>query len=232
MSESPQTLVTFANRILAHENVLDAFGHVSIRNPKDAGRFFLPRSIAPELVTEGDVLEFDLTGETVTPTTFALYTERVIHSVIYKMRPDVQAICHHHAPAIMPFCLTDLKLRVVTQLGASIGKHVPLWDQRETFGATNHLVTREDEAVEMTECLGANNIVLMKRHGATVVAGSIRELTFRSVYSCRDADLQLRALSYGDISCFDDTEIDLAAQFPEASLSRAWEYWRSRLPKG
>jgi hypothetical protein len=91
-------------------------------------------------------------------TKVALYTERVIHSVIYKMRPDVNAMCHHHAPAIMPFCLADLKLRVVTQLGAAIGKTVPLWDQRDEFGATNHLVTREDEAVAMTQCLGASNM--------------------------------------------------------------------------
>jgi HCOMODA/2-hydroxy-3-carboxy-muconic semialdehyde decarboxylase len=223
-------LVTLANRILAREGVLDAFGHVSMRHPADPGRIYLPRSIAPELVTESDVLECDLSGEPVAPTKVPLYTERVIHSIIYKMRPDVNAICHHHAPAIMPFCLADLKLRVVTQLGAAIGKQVRLWDQRDEFGATNHMVTREDEAVAMTKCLGANNMVLMKRHGATVVGSSMRELVFRSIYSCRDAELQLRALTYGEISVCTDAEIDLAAKFPEATLSRAWDYWRSRLP--
>ena len=146
------------------------------------------------------MLECDLTGEPVAPTKVGLYTERVIHSVIYKMRPDVNAICHHHAPAIMPFCLADLNLRVVTQLGVTIGKRVPLWDQRDEFGATNHMVTREDEAVAITQCLGPNNMVLMKRHGATVVGSSMRELVFRSIYSCRDAELQLRALTYGEIS--------------------------------
>jgi HCOMODA/2-hydroxy-3-carboxy-muconic semialdehyde decarboxylase len=228
--DSPQTLVTLANRLLSREGVVDAFGHVSMRHPTEPGRFFLARSIAPELVTETDVLEYDLTGEPVTPTKLAHYSERVIHSVVYRLRPDVNAICHHHAPSMMPFCLADLKLRVVTQLGATIGRQVPMWDQREEFGATNHLVTREAEAVSMANCLGANNMVLMKRHGATVVAGSMRELVFRSIYSCRDAELQLRALSFGEISVCTDEEIGLAEKFPGATLVRAWDYWRSRLP--
>jgi ribulose-5-phosphate 4-epimerase/fuculose-1-phosphate aldolase len=228
--ESPQTLVKLANRMLSREAVMDAFGHVSMRHPTEPGRFFLARSIAPELVTEADVLEYDLTGEPVTPTKLAHYSEGVIHSVVYRLRPDVNAICHHHAPSMMPFCLADLKLRVVTQLGATIGRQVPMWDQREEFGATNHLVTREAEVVSMAKCLGANNMVLMKRHGATVVAGSMRELVFRSIYSCRDAELQLRALSFGEISVCTDEEIGLAEKFPEATLVRAWDYWRSRLP--
>jgi HCOMODA/2-hydroxy-3-carboxy-muconic semialdehyde decarboxylase len=129
----------------------------------------------------------------------------------------------------MPFCLADLKLRVVTQLGATIGKVVPIWDQREEFGATDHLVTRDVEAESLAKCLGANNLLLMKRHGATVVGGSLRELVFRSIYTCRDAELQLRALTYGEISVLTDEEITLAGKFREATFVRAWDYWRSRL---
>ncbi len=230
--ESPQAALATANRILAREGVLDAFGHVSVRHPTDPTRFYLARSLAPELVTEADILEFDLASQPVGPCDVALYSERVIHGGIYQVRPDVNAICHHHAPAVLPFCLADLTLRVVTQLGATIGKQVPLWDQRTEFGATNHLVTRADEAASLARCLGTNGIVLMKRHGATVVGSSLRELAFRSIYSCRDAELQLRARSYGPIDSFTDDEIDLAGKFPEATLSRAWNYWCARLPSG
>lgn len=218
-----------ANRILARESVLDAFGHASLRHPEDPGRFFLSRSLAPEFVTEHDILEFDLASQPVVPCTVALYSERVIHGGLYRARPDINAICHHHSPAVLPFCLADMKLRVVTQLGATIGTQVPMWDQRDEFGATNHLVVREEEAASLARCLGPHAIVLMKRHGATVVGASLRELVFRSIYSCRDADLQLRASNYGAIDCFTDDEIALAAKFPEATLSRAWDYWCARL---
>jgi ribulose-5-phosphate 4-epimerase/fuculose-1-phosphate aldolase len=228
-SESIHASLATANRLLAHEGVLDAFGHVSIRHPDDPGRFFLARSLAPELVTADDVLEFDLNSQLIQPCSVALYSERVIHGGIYRARPDVNAICHHHAPSILPFCLAALKLRVVTQLGATIGTHVPMWDQRDEFGATNHLVVRDDEATSLAKCLGNASIVLMKRHGATVVGTDLRDLVFRCIYSCRDADLQLRGLTYGAIDSFTDKEIELAAKFPDATLTRAWNYWCSRL---
>lgn len=221
--------LALANRMFANEGVLDAFGHVGLRHPDNPEHFFLARSLAPVEVTEHDILEFDMTSEPVEPFSGMLYSERVMYGAIFRARPDVNAICHHHAQAILPFCLADIKLRVVTQLGATIGKHVPLWDQRDEFGATNHLVMREHEAVSLVDCLGQNSVVLMKRHGATVVASDLRELAFRTIYSCRDAELQLRAMVYGAIDNFTDEEIDLAGKFPEASLSRAWNYWYSRL---
>lgn len=230
-SDGPQAALATANRILACEGVLDAFGHVSLRDPAQPNRFHLARSLAPELVTNTDILAFDLSSRPVSPTEAALYSERVIHGAIYQARPDVHAICHHHASAVMPFCLGALELRVVTQLGASIGRQVPVWDQRAEFGATNHLVTRDDEAKSLARCLGANNMVLMKRHGATVVGSNLRELVFRSIYGCRDAELQTAALAYGAIDCFTEREIELAGRFPEATLVRAWDYWCARLPR-
>jgi HCOMODA/2-hydroxy-3-carboxy-muconic semialdehyde decarboxylase len=227
--ESPQASLATANGILARESVLDAFGHVSTRNPDNPSHIYLARSQAPELVTEGDILEFDLSARPVRPCQVPLYSERVIHAAIYQMRPEVNAICHHHAPAILPFCLSSLTLRVVTQLGATIGKHVPVWDQRDEFGATNHLVSKPEEAASLARCLGPHAMVLMKRHGATVVASNLRELAFRAIYSCRNADLQLRALQYGSVDTFSDEEIDLAGKFPEATLARAWDLWRTRL---
>ncbi|MDO9413288.1 MAG: class II aldolase/adducin family protein [Pseudolabrys sp.] len=221
--------LAIANRMFANEGVLDAFGHVGLRHPDNPERFFLARSLAPAEVTADDILEFDMTSEPVEPFSGMLYSERVMYGAIFRARPDVNAICHHHAPAMLPFCLADLKLRVVTQLGATIGKQVPLWDQRDEFGATNHLVMKEDEAVSLAKCLGTNSIVLMKRHGATVVASDLRELAFRTIYSVRDAELQLRAMTYGDIDVFNDAEIELAGKFPEASLSRAWDYWVARM---
>ena len=41
-----EELVT-ANRILAHEGVVDSFGHVSVRHPDNPQRYLLSRSRAP-----------------------------------------------------------------------------------------------------------------------------------------------------------------------------------------
>ncbi len=79
--------LALANRILFDQGVVDGFGHVSARNPKDPNRYFLARSLAPALVTEADILEFTLDSEPVDPRGRTLYTERFIHGEIYKRRP-------------------------------------------------------------------------------------------------------------------------------------------------
>ena len=117
--------VALANRILANEGVLDAFGHVSLRHPNDPGRYLLARSRSPGLIEPADVLEFALDSEPVAPPRVPLYAERVIHGCIYQARPDVTAVCHHHAPAVMPFCITGVPIVPVFQLGAAAGNAMP-----------------------------------------------------------------------------------------------------------
>src|SRR5262245_23418973 len=78
-----------ANRILVQQGVLDGYGHVSVRHDRDANRYLMSRSIAPELVTSADVLEYDLDSVAVDPRGRAGYLERFIHGEIYKARPDV-----------------------------------------------------------------------------------------------------------------------------------------------
>jgi len=78
-----------ANRILANEKVLDGFGHVSIRDPRDPSRYLMSRSIAPATVTADDIMEYDLDSKPVDAKGRGSYKERFIHGEIYKVRPDV-----------------------------------------------------------------------------------------------------------------------------------------------
>jgi HCOMODA/2-hydroxy-3-carboxy-muconic semialdehyde decarboxylase len=222
-----------ANRILAHEGVIDAFGHVSIRNPDDSGRYFLSRSRSPELVEPDDILEFDLDSQPVEPPIVHLYAERVIHGEIYKARPDVVAIAHHHAAAVMPFCISGDPIVPVFHLGASMGAVAPFWDSRDEFGDTNLLVVKPAEGASLARALGKHFIVLMRRHGATVVGASLRELVFRAIYSCDNARYLSEAKRLGNFSPLSPVEVEMAQaiyQLPNA-LSRAWEYWATRLAK-
>jgi ribulose-5-phosphate 4-epimerase/fuculose-1-phosphate aldolase len=93
-----------ANRILSHQGVLDAYGHISARNPARADRYWLSRSMAPALVTAEDIIEFDLDSNPVRAGENRLFFERVIHGEIYKARPDVMSVVHNHSPSLIPFC--------------------------------------------------------------------------------------------------------------------------------
>src|SRR3954469_24405088 len=98
--------LALANRIVAHEGVLDGFGHISLRHPADPGRYLLSRSRSPELVEPTDILEFTLDSRLVSKTDPQPYGECVIHGAIYQARRDITAVCHHHSMAMLPFCIT------------------------------------------------------------------------------------------------------------------------------
>jgi HCOMODA/2-hydroxy-3-carboxy-muconic semialdehyde decarboxylase len=223
--------LAIANRILAHEGVLDAFGHVSVRHPTDPGRYLLSRSRSPLLIEPADILEYTLDSEPVKKPTAHLYAERVIHGCIFQARPDVMAVCHHHAPAIMPFCVAGVPLVPVFHLGAAIGEHVPFWDQYDEFGATNLLVVKPEEGASLARALAGHSAVLMHRHGATVVGGGVRELVSRAIFMCQNADYHLRARALGYPNILHEGEVKLAGALslmPNV-VTRTWEYWTMRL---
>lgn len=226
-----QLIVT--TRILANEEVLDAFGHVSVRHPHDPKRYFISRHRAPELVEPADLIEMNLDSEPVRPTEFRLYSERVIHGEIYKARPDVNAVVHHHAHAMLPYAISGRELVPVFHLGAVLGSKVPFWDQRDEFGDTNMLVVKPEEGASLARALGPHWTVLMRRHGATVAGADLRQLAFRTVFGCHNAKLQSEAIAHGHVNRLSpgEQEITEAGQLRPMPIERAWDYWVRHIEK-
>src|SRR5688572_16131029 len=155
-----------ANRILANENIVDAYGHVSIRHPDDPKRFFLARSLAPELVEPADIMEFDLEGNALGADSRQPYLERFIHAAVYEARADVTAVVHAHAEDVLPFGISGAALKPVIHSGSFMGEQVPVWDIRDRFGErTNLLVTNMAQGRDLAHSLAKNNVALMRGHG-------------------------------------------------------------------
>ena len=115
-----------ANRILAREGVVDAYGHVSVRHPDDPRRFLQAMSVSPELVEADHIMEFHLDGTPVRADGRPLYHERFIHGGIFEARPDVQAVVHAHSEDVLPFSIATAPLRPVIHSGSFMGSHVPV----------------------------------------------------------------------------------------------------------
>lgn len=224
--------LALANRIVANEGVIDAFGHVSMRHPDNPNRYLLSRSRAPELVTADDFIEYDINSQPLRDPGVGQYSERVIHGEIYKARPEVNSVCHHHCPAFMPLLATGTDYMPIFHLGAVGGIRPPFWDQRDEFGDTNMLVVKPEEGASLARALGKHWMVLMMRHGVTVAGISVRDCVFRSVYSARNAEYQVRALTIGsEIATLSPGETKLAGQISAKTtgLMRSWEYWSMRI---
>jgi HCOMODA/2-hydroxy-3-carboxy-muconic semialdehyde decarboxylase len=228
--ESALSDLVIANRILANEGVIDAFGHVSIRHPERADRYFLARSRSPELVERGDLLEFDLDSNPINPDGRTMYSERPIHGCIYKSRPEVMAVCHNHAHSLIPFGVTGSEIKPIWHVAGSIGAEVPIWDIREEFGETDLLVTNNDLGGSLAKKLGKNRCALMRGHGAVVASQTLKSAVFVAIYLMANAKLLKEAREMGQVTYLSPGEVKLteAMNFKERSQNRAWEYWARR----
>ena len=221
-------LVT-ANRVLAHEGVVDAYGHISVRHPKRSDRFFLSGSRSPELVTLDDIIEYDLDCNPIDLRGRTQYTERPIHGAIYRKRPDVISVVHNHAYEVIPFTVAQsIKLKPLLHTAAGIGATIPVWDIRDRFGDTNLLVTTAAHGDDLADRLGANRVVLMRGHGAAVTGIAIQNVVHTSVYLKINAQLQTEALRLGgEVVYLSEGEI-AEMQRSAPGHARAWEYWARR----
>ena len=219
-----------ANRILAHEGVVDAYGHVSVRHPTKPDRYLLSRSLSPEHVTKDDIIEFMLDGTPVGDTR-PPYLERFIHGAVYEAQPKVRAVVHSHAEDTLPFSISKTPLCCVAHVASDMGTHVPVWDIADKFGDnTNLLVTNMAQGRDMALVLGENTVVLMRGHGFSAAGDSLLKVVRLCVYLPRNARILLHAMRLGEFKRMSEGEINSRLGYKSASpeMQRAWEYWAKR----
>jgi ribulose-5-phosphate 4-epimerase/fuculose-1-phosphate aldolase len=220
-----------ANRTLARLNVLDAFGHVSVRDPRDPHRYLISRSIAPESVTAADIVVLDLDSQTVDAKDEAklLYRERFIHGEIYKARPDVHAVVHSHSPTVVPFTVTRAKLRPLLHNAGFLGLGVPLFEIRKSAGdGTDLMILTPSLGKDLAKQLGNEAaVVLMRGHGDSVVGPSLPNAVFRAYYTEINARQQLAAITIGGpINFMTKAEALTANDAMLRASARPWALWR------
>ena len=218
-----------ANRILAELGVLDAFGHVSVRSDADSRRYVLTRLLAPEMVTAGDLIEYDLDSRPVHDDGRKPCLERFIHGEIYKARPDVLAVVHSHAPSVIPFAASSVRLRPIYHMGAFLGRGAPVFDIRKHFGPTDLLVRTPDHGRHLATTLGEGAIALMRGHGFASVGESLPVAVYRAVYTELNARLQAEAIGLGgEITYLDGEEAELADAVIRSVVAKPWDLWKKR----
>lgn len=219
-----------ANRILAHEGVVDAFGHVSVRDGREPSRYVMSHSRSPALVDYDDLIVFEQDGTPINAAGRTPYGERMIHGAFYAARPDVGAVVHHHAYSVIPFGVTGTPLVPIMHVASVIGREVPIWDIRDEFGGTDMLVRTMEMGRSLAARLGENTCVLMRGHGAAVVGATVIEAVLASIYLELNARVLLQTLAIGEPIPLSAEEIERsrATQLSTLGADRAWEYFCRR----
>lgn len=219
------------NHILATEGIVDGYGHISVRHPGNKSHFLLARSVAPESVTAADIMEYDLDAVAVDPKGRTSYKERFIHSEIYRVRPDVNAVVHCHTTSLIPFGVTKVPMRPMYHQSAFLAAGVPVFEIREAAGMTNMLIETRPLGAALAKSLADKPAVLMRGHGAVVVADTIPNVVGRSIYLDLNARIQLQALQLaaparGPITAISPEEAQKYAA--SDNYARAWELWKKK----
>jgi len=217
-------------RVLAAYDIIDGYGHVSVRSDRDPKRYFISRSLAPELVTEDDIMEFDLDSNPVDQRGREMYRERYIHGEIYKVRPEVMAVVHNHSPSIIPFGATAAPLKPIYHMAAFVGEGIPNFEIRKVQKGSNLLVETAKLGKALATTLGAKPAALMRGHGSVTVGQDLARAVGRAIYLEANAKLQAQAMliagSRGKITFLDAAEVKASA--PVQNYGRAWNLWRRK----
>ena len=222
--------LAIAYRTLADHGVIDAYGHVSVRSDRNPQRYLLGRSLAPELVTAADVIEYDLDSNPLNAGARESVRERFIHGEIYRQRPEVNAVVHTHSPTVVPFGVSGVALRPLFHLAAFIGDGVPNFEIRAFEAGTDLLVKTPYLGQALAKTLGACPATLMRGHGAVTVGESLPRAVGRAVYLEQSAKMQLQATQLagpgGKLVALDEQEVKAATAHQD--FGRAWEAWRRK----
>jgi len=211
-----------ASRILAKHGVLDAWGHVSMRHPKNPERYLISRARAPALVAAEDIVELDLNSDPVDQSGRRLFLERYIHGEAYKARPDVNAVVHSHSPTIVPFSVTEEPLRAISSVASFLACGCPVFEIRDVGLTKGLLVSTGKQGAALAKVLGDKPVALLRGHGNIVVASDIPRVVHRALYTEVNAQQLVTALSFRRPIKY----IEMDEMLDPQRLGDSWDVWK------
>ena len=221
-----------SSRILADQGVFDAAGHVSMRHPGRSERFLMSRSLAPQMVTADDIMEFDLDCNAVDPRGRNGFIERYLHGEIFRARPDVMAVAHSHSPSVIAFGLSNVPMLPMYHNAAFLADGVPVFDIRVKFGTTDIVVSTPAKGAALAQVLADKPVALLRAHGMVAVGPSLPVAVFRAIFTVTSANIQHQARSLGGpIAALDAEEGRIADMVNVQTVGRAWDLWKQRVMK-
>ena len=220
-----------AAKILEWE-IGDIWGHVGVRLPENEG-IAVQMFRRPEEEGNKDwLVRFDyslkkLSGVGTPPRESTIYTE------IFKVRPDVNAIVHSHAPMCIALGLADKQLACVHMQSFRFGGGVPVYP-RPIY------ILDDAEGAELARALDGASAVMIKGHGIVTVGKTIDEASMTALYMERTAKIQAMAHLLGFQGPTEDFIEELTASKDKlfANVNRIkmthsaeWKYYSDKIKK-
>jgi L-fuculose-phosphate aldolase len=224
-SESVRDQVAWACRILAIEGYADlTLGHVSARVPGRETACIKRKGVSLDEVGPDDVLEFDLGDHGIFDSP-DMHLEAVLHTEVYKLRPDVGAVIHGHPPYATAFGATGADLEILTH------DAVLFTDGVASFDETPELIVEPAQGRAVAAALGQRQAVIIRNHGVLVVGRDVPWAVLAAVTLERAVMLQSIASSLGPLRPI-PSEVArrmALAKYPDGQTREYWSAWIRKL---
>lgn len=192
-SRSVQEQVALACRILALEGYTDlTLGHVSARMPGDSVVQIKRRGVALDEVEPEDVVPLDPGNEEAFDSP-EMHLEAVLHTEVYRARPDVGAVIHGHPPYATALSACGAELQLLTHDAVLFADGIALFEE------TPELITGPALGEAVARALGSRRVVLMRNHGVLVVGKDLGWAVLAAVTLERAIHLQMIAAALGPL---------------------------------
>ena len=224
--------VAWACRILAMRGHGDfTLGHVSARGPGDS--FYMKRNgLGLNEITPDDVLAIDSTGIK-REGADQVHREVVIHTEIYRARPDVGSVVHTHPPHSIALGASDASLTLLGHDAALFKDGIGVFDE------SADLITRPEQGQAVSQALGSRRAVLLRNHGVVAVGKDVPWAAISTLTLERAAYIQAIAVSFGGLRPMtrEMAERLHPDKYPDDYMSNYWQYLirelrRQRLDRG
>ncbi len=181
-----------AGRILADEDQGDfIFGHVTARLPGDDEHFLMkPHHFGLEEITPENLITVNLEGEKVAGDA-RIHIEVFIHSEILRVRPDIGAIVHTHAPNAVAFSSLDRPLEAIGHDGSLFHAGIPV------FSETADLIIDQARGKAVARAIADYDVLMMRNHGIVTAGRTIEEATVLAIHLERACKSQLMVEACG-----------------------------------
>ena len=208
-----------AIRMLARAGMVDHSGHCSARHGDEAFYINSAASVRGS-VTSDDIVLVDLEGALLEGTARPPL-EFPIHSEIYRVRADANAVFHTHPRWSTLLTMTGRRYQPVFGQGALLGD-VPVLDSPLSI---NTRTMGEHVAATLRQGRAA----LLKSHGAVIAGADLVECFALTVYLEENAQRQYMALQIGDPYVFSEEEQQICRRnlWSAGLFRKAWDHYRS-----
>jgi L-fuculose-phosphate aldolase len=193
-------VLLYCRRMQAEHLVRHTAGNISMRVAGEPGQFAVtPTSLAYDTLAPEDIVIADVEG-TVLDGGREPTTEMPLHSLVYRRRPDVQAIVHTHSPAAMTMAALGWTLPpILTGFVAATGGDVRTARYARPGTA--------DLADATAEALADRGACFLEHHGLLAIGASLARAYDAAATTEGAAEVYLRARLFGDVPVLADEEV-------------------------